>query len=632
MASETTVQTIVHKLEEGGWKPWVLRSLVVAFLALMVYLWMFKDGSFKGLSHPRAMEQAQVAREIARGNGISTKMIRPAALYQFKENTGAFNQDRTPETYHAPLNPLINAPFLWLFRDRWVMNYKDIEYIPDRVIVFVQLAFMIAGGVVSYFTMRRLFDAKLAAFGLWLMILCQGFWDFAVSGLPQNLMFFLFSCAVYCMVRAVENRIAGHRVAVWLSVSSFFFGLLALAHALTLWIFVGAMVFALIYFPPLLPQNEEGQTGIIRRILLFPLRVVQSILAAMRFPAVVQRMVLRPAPFLMFAIVLAMYLPWMVRNYRVCGNPVGLGWYSGLFQIKGSEDSIMRSMEPPFERVAPAIFRSKVQGHLASQTGRLFDYLGGVIVAPVFFLALMHLFKRKETADFRWAILCMWLFAVFGMSVFGLENNPAFQPFAPQAESNDLHILFVPMFAAYGMAFMLVMWSRLGINVKLVRWGFIALIVGLSGQQFLMTAITLRGQPAGRVQWPPYIPPYIAILAQWTTEREIIASDIPWAVAWYADRRSLWIPMTVKDFITLNDENLLNGRIVGLYLTPYSGNRMFLNEIYNKGEYKEWSPFIQRHMIGPALRDFPLRAFTPLPMDGDCLFYADRDRWTTRED
>jgi hypothetical protein len=513
------------------------------------------------------------------------------------------------------------------------MTTKDIDYIPDRVLVCVQFAFMIAGWVVSYFTMRRLFDAKLAAFGLWLIILCQTFWDFAVSGLPQNLVFFLFSCAAYCMLRAIENRIAERRIVYWLSASSFFFGLLALAHGLTLWISVGAMIFALLYFPPLLPQDEDEKEGssVGRRILLYPLMAVQAVLAGMRFPTVVQRAVLRPAPFLMFAIVLAMYLPWMARNQSVCGNPVGLGWYSGLYQIKGTEDSIMRSMEPPFERVSPNIFRGKVQSHVAIQTEHLLEYLGGVIVAPLFFLALMHRFRRKETADFRWALLCMWLFAVLGMSVFGFAGKPVFQPFAAQVEANDFHLLFVPLFAAYGMAFILVMWSRLEINVKLVRWAFIALIFLFSGQRFVSTAIALRGMPSGRVQWPPYIPPFIAILAQWTTEREIITSDIPWAVAWYADRKSLWLPMTVKDFITLNDENRLNGRIVGLYLTPYSGNGMFLSDIV-KGDYKEWSPFILRNMSGPALRDFPLRAVTPLPLDNECVFFADRDRWTARED
>ena len=107
MATETFVQTIVHKLEEGGWKHWVFRALVAAFLAYVVSLWLFKDGTFKGLSHEKAMEQAQISREIARGNGFSTKMIRPASLYQFESNKIAINQDRIPDTFHAPLGPVL---------------------------------------------------------------------------------------------------------------------------------------------------------------------------------------------------------------------------------------------------------------------------------------------------------------------------------------------------------------------------------------------------------------------------------------------------------------------------------------------------------------------------------------------
>ena len=37
---------------------------------------------FRGLNSPQAMDQAQIAREIARGNGFTTKMIRPVAYYQ----------------------------------------------------------------------------------------------------------------------------------------------------------------------------------------------------------------------------------------------------------------------------------------------------------------------------------------------------------------------------------------------------------------------------------------------------------------------------------------------------------------------------------------------------------------------
>lgn len=632
MSTETTVQTLVHKLEEGGWKPWIFRLLVCAFLAFMTYQWMFKEGNFKGLSEQFAMEQAQISREIARGNGFSTKMIRPAALYQLKENSVQFTLDRIPDAYHAPLNPYINAPFLLLAKNRWQMTNKEVDYVPDKIIASVQLAFMFLGWLMSYLTMRRLFDARLAAFGLWLMILCQSFWNYAVSGLPQGLMFFLFSTAIYFLVRAIQNRVEGQSARKWLLLCSFTFGLLALTHALTLWIFVGLLVFVLFYFPGGPKVEKEGEKpSLASRLINAPVQFMSAVLTALRVPESVQGYILRPAPFVMMAVVVLMYLPWMIHNQRASGNLVGLGWYSGLHQIKGSEPAIMRSMDPPFEKVSPNFFRNKIQSQINSQVSRLMEYMGGVLVAPVFLLALMHTFRRAETSHFRWAILSMWLFAILGMSVFGLQGKPVSQPFAAPVEANDLHLLFIPMLAAYGMAFILVMWARLEIHIKIFRWAFLFLIFFISGQQFLLSFLALLGQPQSRVQWPPYAPPFVAMLSQWTNEREIIASDMPWAVAWYADRRSIWLPIDIKTFFKLNDENMLDGRIVGLYLTPITGNRSFVGDIL-KGEYKDWAPFILRQLNVQSLKDFPLRAVTHLPMENECVFYADRDRWTVRED
>jgi hypothetical protein len=48
-----------------------------------------------------------------------------------------------------------------------------------------------------------------------------------------------------------------------------------------------------------------------------------------------------------------------------------------------------------------------------------------------------------------------------------------------------------------------------------------------------------------------------------------------------------------------------------------------------KGEYKEWAPWITRNA---NIRNFPLRAVTALPIDNECVIYADRDRWSTRDD
>jgi len=184
------------------------------------------------------------------------------------------------------------------------------------------------------------------------------------------------------------------------------------------------------------------------------------------------------------------------------------------------------------------------------------------------------------------------------------------------------------MMVSYGLAFVLVMWSRLEINIRLVRLAFLTSLFVLSSLPFIDNFLQMMRGPGIRVQWPPYVPPYIAIMNTWTKENEVIATDMPWAVAWYADRKSLWLPKTIQDFITLNDYKSLKGSIIGLYLTPVSGNRAFLSDIV-KGEYSEWAPFILRNVTA---REFPLKVSTVMPIDNECIFYADRDRWTVRED
>ena len=623
--SETAVQELVHRLEEGGWVRRVKVVVLISAVAFVNYLWFFKEGNgFKGLANEKAIEQAQIAREIARGNGFSTKVIRPAAIKQFEDAMGTFPLERTPDTYHAPLNPLVNAAVFKLldvtneqvkslskksgFLERFTyensMTAKLIVYSYDRILVFVQMFFFLLAVIVNYFIARRLFDERLAVLSTGFLLLCERFWDFAISGLPQMLLLFLFSCAAYTLLRAVEARVPGGKPMPWLIATAVIFGLLALTHALTIFLFAGLMVFVAVYFRP---ERSPVFPHLLSLLLLgagtlfFQRRsYVQSIMVGI---------------FLLF------YGPWMVRNYQVCGSPVGLGWYSALYQVRGSESQVMRSMELPLEGLSPTVFRAKTQNQVLGQMNEIYDYLGKALPAPVFFVALLHLFKRPEIAGFRWGILSMWVFGVVGMGIFGMSDSTELQ-------SNDLHLLFIPLMCFYGLAFILVLWSRLEINARLLRLGFLGVLYLVSALPFLHQFLLLIGPPTGRVQWPPYVPPYIAILGQWTREGEIIASDMPWAVAWYADRRSLWLPTSIRDFLKLNDEARLKGQIVGLYLTPITGNRPFISEIV-KGEYKDWAPFITRTA---NLKDFPLKAVTPLPIDAECIYYSDRDRWTNRED
>jgi len=401
-------------------------------------------------------------------------------------------------------------------------------------------------------------------------------------------MLLIFSGVNYCLIRAIEEQKAERKPLRWLALSGVGFGLMILAHGLAVWILIGALVYMGFAF---LPRTGVWWT----RILKHPLW----------------------APAL---IAMVMVAPWLLRLYHLTGNPFGVALYSGFGQMLGSESHVMRSLQLDTSSITFSWFRSKVEAQTITQLSSIYSYLGYSPIAPIFFISLLHIFKRPETASFKWCVFLMWLFALLGMSLFGLTDSGNIQ-------ANDLHVFFIPVALFYGLAFVLVLWSRLGAerqeaHLTLVRWAFFTVIFLISGFPLAHSLITA----SGRVQWPPYVPPYIAILGDWTDPDEILTSDMPWAVAWYADRKCIWLPEKVETFIDMYDYDRLGSPIVGMYLTPVSGDTRLFDDI-EKGEYKEWSGFILRNV---STRTFPLPAYTVLPIDNECIFYSDRNRWTSK--
>ena len=591
MANETKVQAFIHALEEGGWVSRIRMILLLAVIASIYVIVILNQ--FKGLNNDKGMDQAQIGREIASGHGFSTKFVRPIAYSQFMRHLGDFPAGDIPDTYNAPLNPFVDSLLLRLTRSSWEMSDMDIVYTSDRVIAGASLIFFILSIGINFSIAKRLFDRRLALLALGVVLFCDVFWNFAMTGLPQNLMLLIFSLVSYCLLRAIENKAAERSPLVWLGLSGVGFGLLVLAHGLAIWIFLGALLYMAFAFWP-----ANGQWWL--RALLHPAWI----------------------PVL---IVCAMEGPWLLRLYNLTGNPFGVALYSGYGQLLGSESSVMRSQFLDTNGLTFSWFRSKVQSNIIGQLSSIYSYLGHNPVAPVFFISLLHVFKRRETASFRWCVFFMWLFALLGMALFGLPEEGAIH-------ANDLHMLFIPITVFYGMAFILVLWSRLAAErseagLRLVRWSFIGGIYTLSWFPLAHTLITT----SGRVQWPPYAPPFIAILGGadgWTNPDEVITSDMPWAVAWYADRESIWLPGTVATFMDFHDYDRLHKPIVGLYLTPVSGDGRLFSDI-TKGEYQEWSKFILRNV---DTRTFPFEAVTALPIDGECIFYSDRNRWSIKSE
>src|SRR3954467_3536089 len=179
-APETKIQSVIHKMEEGGWGKWIKLSALVVAVIVVCWLWLFGNSGFRGLAHPRAFEQGEVARELSRGHGFSTKFIRPAALHQFRELKGGFPIERIPETYHAPVWPTVLAPFFWLMRDKFQLAKGEVLFEPDRMMAILATVFFLLSVILNYFLAKRLFDQRLAVIGACLLLVCDHFWQFSM--------------------------------------------------------------------------------------------------------------------------------------------------------------------------------------------------------------------------------------------------------------------------------------------------------------------------------------------------------------------------------------------------------------------------------------------------------------------
>jgi Dolichyl-phosphate-mannose-protein mannosyltransferase len=565
------IQRAIHTLEAGGLAVWIRRGLAVAAIIALALIYMV---NFRGLATSQAMDQAQIGREIASGHGWRTKVVRPRALGQLQANHKEIGH-LWSDTYNAPLPPLVDAVALRLVRSRWAMTQDDLIYMGDRAIAAMSILIFLASLVPLFLLARRLFDQRLAVLACALVLVCDACWQYSLSGLPQMLLLFFFNVTLYALARAVEARNGGGRVVLWLAAAGAGFGFLALTHALTIWMFLGALIFCVFFFRP------RGWTAII-------------VLVAF----------------------LIIYAPWLLRNYLVCGNPAGVAIYSLCEGLGHSEAGWMRQVTFDSGSLGIRAFYTKVADNLVAQTGRIFEHLGWSVVALAFFFALLHVFKRPETNVVRWMIVAMWAGAVFGMAVFGISEEEG-------VAANQLHLIFLPLMTCYGLAYLLVQWNRLDLELRGARVGFIVLLFLLCGFPMVHDLSSrFVGSNRKKVHWPPYIPPLISVMNTWMKPEEIIASDMPWAVAWYADRRSLWLPDTVRSFSDFNDYRVLGGPINGLYLTPISGSSNTLRDIWN-GEYHDWSALIQHTTI---LANFPLKWANYLGLDNECIFFSDHDR------
>ena len=159
------------------------------------------------------------------------------------------------------------------------------------------------------------------------------------------------------------------------------------------------------------------------------------------------------------------------------------------------------------------------------------------------------------------------------MSLFGLPDKAY--------DANQLHILFIPIMTAYGLAFISILWGRMGFatNMPLVRNGHLVITVFLSSVPMILSLIPGIRQ-SFRSKDIDTQALNISHIRDHTEPSEIVVSDAPASVAWYGDRSSLWLPTSPQQMREIKLLTAQKGQpLSGILLTRQSSNKSLFKKI-----------------------------------------------------
>jgi hypothetical protein len=605
VAPEATIQTAVFQIEIGRGRRimyWVLIVLLAAALSLI-----YTAGQFRGLNKRESMDMAQLARNIAHGQGLTTYVIRPLSLWQLEQNGWDIRSRATrvrlimnhPDICNPPLYPLVLAGLFKVLPGK-AFTYDAAEhvYYPERWVIlpFDQLC-LFACLLLTYAWAKRLFDRRVAIMAAWLMFFSDTLWSYAVSGLPTNFLMLLVLLAIYCLFVANGKRNPADQVtgvptdpapapatgwaALWVLASAVLLGMCFLTRYLAAFFLVPMVIYV----------------G----------RIFRGWAAAMWAAIYV-------------AVFAAVITPWLVRNHHVSGNLLGVAQYelvdrSGAFP----GETLPRSYKPNFHGAYS--LRSLSTKLLTNGRVVLLENLrliGTDFLVLFFGAGVLYGFRRRDVSRLRGLVLGMIAVAVVAMSLIGSDPERS----GPEVGGGNLLVLLLPLIAIYGIAFFYLLLDHIPFRIKLTRSMAVGGFILLNLSPMIFTLLPPR---QGMFPYPPYISPVTRAVSSEFEADSLACSDLPWSVAWDGERRTLWIPMTMDDFYEIHDFVAPKG-VQFLMLTPYMIDSRPQTDV-DHGEFKGWETFLR----GQLPTRFPLKAYSPLPPENEQVLLADRARWANQK-
>ncbi|HIG29063.1 MAG TPA: hypothetical protein EYQ50_15245 [Verrucomicrobiales bacterium] len=603
------LQEFIHILEVGGGRGFV--KYAAFYLGLLVLTIFYNTREFENFTLPDSMDSAQLARNIASGEGFVTRFVRPISLHMVqnhREDGDLLLDSGHPDLANPPVYPLILAALMKVLPVEFEIDLKlaFTKYNPEVWIAVLNQCLFFGSALMLFFLARRLFDSGVAWVSVLIFLGTDLLWKFSISGLSTHFLIFLF-LGIISLLSKMESSLETAetdesdpippRSIGWFAGMSLLLGVLLGIGGLTRYSF-GFLVVPVVFYLGLFFKERRG--------------------------------VALGLTLLSFALVM---VPWLMRNHQISGNFFGTAGYA-LYQDTDHfpENQLERTFDrEEFEYGVGRVGFSQWLKKLLENGKEIFENhllnLGGNWISAFFFTGLLIPFSRSSLSRLRLFILISIpvLFVAQALGVTYLSD------FDPQVHSENLLVILSPLVFMFGTGMVFILIDHLDLPVPELRRFLITGLVLLFSAPLILTLLPPKKYP---VMYPPYHPPVIQHVARWMHQDETMMSDMPWAVAWYGNRQTIWATAdSEKEFFEINDEYKT---ITALYLTSLTLDGKLFSDIV-KGRDQAWGGFLMKILGGVINKKegrlpagFPLSFsppdFFPLYLRAQ-LFLTDRPRW-----
>lgn len=573
---DSNLQNLVYQMDEGTGRQVIQAVLFALFAFAMAALVTFTN--FQGLKNARAMDEAQLARNLAEGAGLRTQCVRPLSIGHLAARSpeGAASVQSHPDLMNPPVWPVLLAGIFRItgIPDTGVPTTSNVfgwDYVPVGLSHF----FTMLSALWVWMIARRLFDRRAAVLSAFSFLISDLTWGASLKGGGLSAAVFFGLGAVYATLRAAEPSEAppeegGGAAWRWL---------LPLALA------AGMTVLAIL--------TRYGTAALVPVIFLY------LGISRRRRPWAVA--------CLYAGLVLLMLVPWMVRNTALSGHAFGL---TGMELLSGTHlfpgDVLVRTLEPEWPDFGAALYyvQLKMIANLRQFVSGGLGLASGGVLLGLFAAMYLHRFVRPSSRTLRWCLLPGVAVLVLSASAFG-------------EDSLDTLAVFWPLAIPYAWAFFLVLLDRLQFEVRFLAGVAMAGVMFLAGLPLLLNVLP----PRSGLTYPPYFHRYIGWISSMADPGECMVTDIPWAVAWYGGKTAVQLPRNIEGFLEIHRRH---HPVAMAYFTPLTRDKPWVRGLTDPSATDhDW---YQLFAAGRVPETFPL-THGRFVAGNDQLILADRPRW-----